>query len=394
MFAAHVERARHAGHVTRLLRSHPVVAILGARQVGKTTLARDVADRWERGRTHRFDLEDTDDLARLQEPKLALGPLDGLIVLDEVQRRPDLFPTLRVLVDRPGHDARFLVLGSASPELLRQSSETLAGRIIFHHLGGFSLDETGAGTAERLWVRGGFPRSFLAETDEDSAEWRRAFVQTFLERDVPQLGLRIPSPTLGRFWRMVAHYHAQRWNGAELARAFGVAESTVRRYVDALTGALVLRQLPAWHENVGKRQVRAPKVYVADAGLLHTLLDLGTHHDLTGHPKVGASWEGFVVQEVTRVLAARPDECFHWATHAGAELDLLVVRGRRRVGIEIKRTTSPRSTRSMHAARSTLRTDRLAVVHAGEHTFSLADGIEAVAFSDIDEELTGALEDP
>lgn len=346
--------------------------------MGKTTLARQIMARGEEPAT-RFDLEDPDDLARLDEPKLALAHLEGLVVVDEVQRRPELFPILRVLVDRPSSKARFLILGSASPHLLRQSSETLAGRIIYHELDGLALDEVGLDRADDLWLRGGFPRSFLAPSIEVSAEWRRAFIRTFLERDIQELGIQIPGTTLDRFWSMLAHYHGQLWNGAELARAFGVAATTVRRYLDLLTGALVVRQLAPWHENLSKRQVRSPKVYVADTGLLHTLLGIETRESLERHPKVGASWESFVLREVVLRLGARPEECFFWATHAGAELDLLVVRGQRRLGFEIKRTTAPSVTRSMHSARESLRLDRLDLIHAGEHTFPLAPNIRAVA---------------
>lgn len=373
-----IQRTRHLRRVEHLLAHHPVVALLGARQVGKTTLARQIMERDEEPAT-RFDLEDPDDLARLDEPKLALAHLEGLVVIDEVQRRPELFPILRVLVDRPSSKARFLILGSASPGLLRQSSETLAGRIVHHELDGLALDEVGRDQAGDLWLRGGFPRSFLAASIEDSGDWRRAFIRTFLERDIQELGIQIPGTTLDRFWTMLAHYHGQLWNGAELARAFGVAATTVRRYLDLLTGALVVRQLAPWHENLSKRQVRSPKVYVADTGLLHTLLGIETRESLERHPKVGASWESFVLREAVLRVGARPEECFFWATHAGAELDLLVVRGQRRLGFEIKRTTAPSVTRSMHAARESLRLDRLDLIHAGEHTFPLAPNIRAVA---------------
>lgn len=346
--------------------------------MGKTTLARQIMERGEEPAT-RFDLEDPDDLARLDEPKLALAHLEGLVVIDEVQRRPELFPVLRVLVDRPSSKVRFLILGSASPDLLRQSSETLAGRIVHHELDGLALDEVGRDQTDDLWLRGGFPRSFLAPSIEVSADWRRAFIRTFLERDIQELGIQIPGTTLDRFWRMLAHYHGQLWNGAELARAFGVAATTVRRYLDLLTGALVVRQLTPWHENLSKRQVRSPKVYVADTGLLHTLLGIETRESLERHPKVGASWESFVLREVVLRVGARPEECFFWATHAGAELDLLVVRGQRRLGFEIKRTTAPSVTRSMHSARESLRLDRLDLIHAGEHTFPLAPDVRAVA---------------
>jgi predicted AAA+ superfamily ATPase len=381
-----VERKRHRQKLQGLLERHPVVGILGARQVGKTTLARQLAARYD-GPVSFFDLEDPTDLARLAEPMLALRNLQGLIVLDEVQRRPDLFPILRVLVDRMERTARFLILGSASPELLQQTSESLAGRIFYYELGGFDLDEVGVAAHEQLWLRGGFPRSFLTETDRASAEWRRGFVRTFLERDLPGLGIQVPPETLRRFWTMIAHYHGQVWNGAELSRAFGVSAMTVRRYLDLLTSALVLRQLPPWYENLGKRQVKSPKVYVADSGLLHTLLNLETQEDVEGHPKVGASWEGFVLRAVVERLGARPEEIFFWATHAGAELDLLVVRGQRRFGFELKRTAAPRLTPSIRTAREDLRLERVDVVYPGEHTFPLAERVRALALPRLYEDL-------
>ena len=355
-----------------------MAAILGARQVGKTTLARAFAEIWGGPVTH-LDLERPADLALLADPELVLAPLQGLVILDEIQRRPELFPVLRVLVDRPGSDTKFLVLGSASPDLLSQTSESLAGRIGYHHLRGLALDETGPAALDRLWLRGGFPRSFLAPGEAESIEWRRAFLQTFLERDLPQLGIRTPAETLRRFWSMVAHYHAQTWNGAEIARAFGIGESSVRRYLDLLTRALVLRQLPPWHANLAKRQVRSPKVFVEDSGLLHALLGIETGSDLAGHPKVGASWEGFLIKEIVERLNARPEECFFWATHTGAELDLLVISGQRRLGFEVKRTSAPRLTRSMAAVLEDLALERLDVVHAGEATFPLASNVRAVA---------------
>jgi predicted AAA+ superfamily ATPase len=381
-----IERTRHREELQGLLERHPVVGILGARQVGKTTLARQLAARFD-GPVSFFDLEDPTDLARLTEPMLALRDLRGLIVIDEVQRRPDLFPVLRVLADRMERTARFLILGSASPELLQQTSESLAGRIFYYELGGFDLDEVGVAARERLWLRGGFPRSFLAEPDRDSAEWRRGFVRTFLERDLPRLGIQVPPEALRRFWTMIAHYHGQVWNGAELSRAFGVSAMTVRRYLDLLTSALVLRQLPPWFENMGKRQVKSPKVYVADSGLLHTLLNLETREDVEGHPKVGASWEGFVLREVVERLGARPEEVFFWATHAGAELDLLVVRGRRRLGFELKRTAAPRLTPSIRTALDDLQLERLDVVYPGEHTFPLAERVRALALPRLYEDL-------
>ena len=357
-----------------------MVALLGARQVGKTTLARQIAA----GTAHHwFDLEDPDDRARLQEPKLALGRLEGLVVLDEVQLAPDLFGLLRVLADRPNQPARFLILGSAGPELLRQGSESLAGRIAFHQLGGFGLDEVGNQEVDRRWVRGGFPRSFLARDDAESLRWRNDFIATFLERDLPRLGITIGAPTMRRFWTMLAHWHGQTWNGAALARNFGVSDKTVRAYLDILESTFVARQLQPWHENLGKRQVKSPKIYLRDSGLLHALLGIPTEADLQAHPKVGSSWEGFALGQVIRRLDARPEECFFWGTHGGAELDLLVVRGSVRRGFEFKRTSAPKRTRSMTTASSDLGLDSLDVLHAGEHTFPIGDRMRAVAVSEL-----------
>jgi uncharacterized protein len=373
-----LERAQERAAIKRLLRRYPVVGIIGARQVGKTTLARRLAAE-QGGPAAYFDLEDPADIARLADPILVLRPLRGLVILDEIHRLPGLFTVLRVLADRPRRPARFLVLGSASPELLRQSAESLAGRIAYHELPGLTLGEVGARDHERLWLRGGFPRSYLARGLAESFEWRSQFVQTFLERDLPQLGLTINPVTLRRFWTMLAHYHGQTWNASEFARSFGVADTTVRRYLDGLTFALVVRQLQPWFANVGKRQVKAPKVYLRDSGLLHTLLNLRALRDLEGHPKLGASWEGFLLEQVVHHLGAKPGECFFWATHTGAELDLLVVRGNQRLGFEIKRTSAPALTPSMRSALADLELHRLDVLHAGAHTFPLADRVKAVA---------------
>ena len=364
--------------VRRLLRQAPVVALLGPRQVGKTTLARLVA-RAERGPVTTFDLEDSRDLARLADPMLSLAACRGLVVLDEIQRRPELFPALRVLADRRPLPCRFLVLGSASPELLRQGAESLAGRIAFHELRPFSVADVGAKEVNRLWRRGGFPRAFLARSDNDSMEWRRNLVRTFLERDLPQLGVSVPSVTMRRFWQMLAHLHGGVLNSSELARAFGVADTTIRRYLETLEATFMVRTLRPFHANIAKRQVKAPKVYVADSGILHTLLDIGTAEDLERHPKVGASWEGFLLETVATTLGVRPDQCYFWATHAGAELDLLVVDGSRRRGFEFKRTTAPAVTPSMRSALADLKLDRLDVVHAGDLTFPLAPRIRAVS---------------
>jgi predicted AAA+ superfamily ATPase len=381
-----IVRRRELETLQGLLKRHPVVGIVGARQVGKTTLARALGAQTE-GPTSYFDLENPEDMARLTDPMMALKEHRGLVVIDEIQRYPDLYTVLRVLADRPRSRTRFLVLGSASPALLRQSSETLAGRIVYHELGGFALGEVGVQESTRLWLRGRFPRSYLARTVRESVEWRRGFIKTFLERDLPQLGISIRSVTMQRFWSMLAHYHGQVFNASEFARSFGVADTTVRSYLDVLTSALVVRQLQPWHENISKRQVKAPKVYLADTGLLHTLLNVSTRNELEGHPKVGASWEGFVLEEVVRQLGARSEECFFWATHAGAELDLLVVRGKKRLGFEAKRTSSPKVTPSMRSALVDLGLKRLYVIHAGEHTFDMQKGITAVGFQRFQEDL-------
>lgn len=382
-----VARPRHLAEVRRLLRSNPIVGLLGARQTGKTTLSREaIGDR----PVSRFDLESPHDLERLRDPMLALAPLRGLVVLDEVQRRPDLFPVLRVLADRPRIPARFLVLGSASGDLLRQSSESLAGRIAYHELPGFDLDEittTGTRAHLKLWRRGAFPRSFLGRSEAESVRWRDDFVRTFLERDLGALGVRVPAMTLFRFWSMLAHYHAQLWNGAELARAFAMSEAAVRHYLDVLSDTFMVRQLAPWHENLKKRQVRSPKVYLTDSGLLHVLLGLTSQVELERHPKVGASWEGFALEQVIARLAVRREQCFFWASHQGAELDLFVLKGGKRIGFEIKRTTVPRVTKSMRVAMADLGLARLDVVYEGDETFVLEEKIRAVPLARVFEDV-------
>ncbi len=351
----------------------PVAVLTGPRQCGKTTLARQLLP--EDSASY-FDLEDPVSLTRLDEPMTALGPLEGLVVIDEIQRRPDLFPVLRVLVDRGSNAARFLILGSASGDLLRQSSESLAGRMERIEIGGFTLAELGPEAAPTLWRRGGFPLAYLARTEEDSLAWRKQFIQTLLERDLAQWGVRVPAVALLRFWTMVAHYHGRTWNAAEPARALGVNPSTSRRYLDLLTDALMVRQLQPWHANVGKRQVRSPKVYVRDSGLLHQLLGLETEKALLGHPKVGASWEGFVIEQL---LAAEPyDDAWFWATHQGAEIDVVLRRGDRLLGVECKRSDAPRLTPSIRSAIDDLGLERVAVVYPGTRRFSLAERVEAV----------------
>jgi len=368
-----IDRKADAARVRAALRRSRVVALLGPRQCGKTTLARKFVSP---DSLNYFDLEEPQSLARLTEPDTALRPLTKLVVIDEIQRRPDLFPLLRVLADRTPLPARFLILGSASPDLLRQSSESLAGRLETVSLEGFRLSDLGAAAQSRHWLRGGFPLAYTARTEADSLTWRRQFLQTFLERDLPQLGIRIPAVVLRRFWNMVAHYHGQIWNAAELARALAVNESTVRRYLDLMTGVFMVRQLPPWFENLGKRQVKAPKIYVRDSGLLHTLLGVTSQHDLEHHPKVGASWEGYAVEEVLKALL--PDEAYYWATYNGAEIDLILFKDGRRVGVECKRADAPALTPSMRIALADLKLDQLSIVYPGEKKYSLAKNVEVV----------------
>lgn len=353
-----------------------MVALLGPRQCGKSTLVRVLLR--ERISSY-YDLESPEDQARLDNPMVALAGLRGIVALDEIQLRPQLLPILRVLADRDPLPAKFLILGSASPELVAGSSESLAGRVEFVDLGGFDLQEVGADHAEALWIRGGFPRSFLAATEEDSVAWREGFVRTFLERDLPQLGIRLPAPTLRRFWTMLAHYHGQTWNGSEIARSFGVSDKTVRGYLDILTGTYMVRQVAPWFENLAKRQVKAPKIYLRDSGLLHTLLGLESREDVLGHPKSGASWEGFALEQILRSEGER--NAYFWSTHGGAEVDLLLLRGNRRIGYEVKLTDAPRKTRSMATAVEDLALDHLYVVHPGRHEYPLAEKISALPIS-------------
>jgi predicted AAA+ superfamily ATPase len=385
MKGARIERRVLRERVQRGLRDSPVVALVGPRQCGKTTLAREIA-RGRRGAY--FDLEDPVSLGRLAQPMTTLEALDGLIVIDEVQRRPDLFPVLRVLVDAGQRGRRFLILGSASPELLRQGSETLAGRIAIVEMAGFDLGEAGAARLRRLWWRGGFPRSFLARSDAASVAWRQDFIRTFLERDMLQLGVRVPPPALRRLWTMIAHYHGQVWNASELARSLGEAHVTVKRHLDALTGALMVRQLQPWFQNLGKRQVKAPKVYVRDSGLLHALLDMASPAALHAHPKVGASWEGFVLEELIGLASER--NAWYWRTQAGAELDLLLMLRGRRIGVEVKYADAPSMTRSMHVSIESLKLDHLYVIYPGAVPYALRHGVEVLPLAMARERLIAA----
>lgn len=371
-----VIRHRPLEAIRTALERASVVVLAGPRQCGKTTLARQFLDP---DSVNYFDLESPASLARLDEPMTALEPLRDLVVIDEVQLRPELFPTLRVLVDRTPSPATFLVLGSASGGLLRQTSESLAGRTERVLLGGFTANEAADHSSDaqaRLWRRGGLPRSFLAEREEDSVAWRREYIQTLLERDFPQWGVRVPAAAMGRFWAMLAHYHGQTWNAAEPARALGVRPAVVARYLDALTDAMMVRQLRPWFANVRKRQVKAPKIYIRDSGLLHQLLGIATEKALLTHPRVGASWEGFVIEQV--LSAEAHDEAFFWGTHQGAEVDLILRRGDALYGIECKFADAPRVTPSIRNALTDIGLARVAILYPGTKRFPLSDRVEAV----------------
>lgn len=368
-----ISRQQLIERVEKRLKGFPAVALLGPRQCGKTTLARIIAGR---SRSTYFDLENPVDLARLSQPMIALEPLKGLVVIDEVQRHPELFPILRVLLDRKPLRARFLILGSASPTLLQQSSESLAGRLALIEMTGFVIEEVAARDVERLWLRGGFPRSFLARSEHLSHTWREDFVRTFLERDLAQLGLRVSAPTMRRFWTMLAHYSGGIWNASEIGNALGEAHTTVRRHLDSLSAALVVRVLQPWFENTSKRQVKSPKVYVRDSGILHSLLGITDKRGLEGHPKVGASWEGFVIEQLLQWLDQ--PQAYYWRTQAGAELDLLLFYRGLRVGIEVKRADAPTMTPSMRSALADLQLDRLFVVYPGNRRYLLSEGSEVL----------------
>jgi uncharacterized protein len=357
----------------------PVTALLGPRQCGKTTLAHQLSGELE---TTIFDIESVPARRRLQNPELMLGSLSGLVILDEIQEMPELFSVLRVLVDRPENQARFLILGSASPEIVKSASETLAGRLEFIEMQGFDLLETGVETWEKLWLRGGFPRSFLSGSQQDSLAWREGFIRTFLERDIPQLGIGIPAVTMRRFWTMLAHYHGQTWNGAEIGRSMGLSDKTVRSYLDILTGTFMIRQLQPWFENLGKRQIKSPKIYFRDSGLLHSLLDIPDKYSLLGHPKVGASWEGFALEQLLQSL--HPNTAYFWGTHAGAEIDLVLPYQGKRYGIEFKLSEAPSLTASMRIAQDDLSLDHIWVIFPGADSYPITSRITALPLADLE----------
>jgi len=368
-----IERFQYQQKLVTAVQRSPITALLGPRQCGKTTLARAFAQGQQ---ATIFDLESQPDIRRLQNPELALGSLEGLIILDEIQQMPELFSVLRVLVDRPENKARFLILGSASPEIIRNVSETLAGRVEFVELSGFDLSEIGVDSWQTLWVRGGFPRAYLASSEDDSLAWREGFIRTFLERDIPQLGINIAPTAMRRFWVMLAYYHGQTWNASEIARSLSVSDKTARTYLDILTGTLMIRQLQPWYENISKRQVKAPKIYFRDSGLLHSLLELPDRHSLLGHPKAGASWEGFVLVQVLQAL--RPIQAYYWATYNRAELDLFLPYRGRRYGVVIKFSEAPRITASMRIALDDLQLDHLWVIYPGGQSYPVHEKITVV----------------
>ncbi len=373
-----IKRQQYLKKLKAAIKRSPVTALLGPRQCGKTTLARELG---EQQSAVYYDLESHIDLRRLQNPELMLGSAKGLVILDEIQLVPELFSVLRVIVDKPDFKGTFLVLGSASPTIIKNVSETLAGRVEFIELSPFSLLETGLKTLSELWLKGGFPRSFLAKSDQDSQVWREGFIRTFLERDIPQFGITIPAPAMRRFWTMLAHFHGQTWNASKIARSMGVSDKTARSYLDILTGTYMIRQLQPWFENISKRQVKAPKIYFRDSGLLHSLLELATHNSLLGHPKIGASWEGFVIEQI--LFSINPSECYFWSTHSGAELDLFFIKEGRRIGIEVKFSEAPKITKSMRITIDQLKLDALFVIYPGNHKYQVDEIITVLPLPDI-----------
>ncbi len=374
-----MKRLYYNNKIALLGQQFPAVCLLGPRQVGKTTLAKYCAKQIDEP-VHFFDLEKEEDLVALSQPHLALAQLEGLIIIDEIQRRPDLFPALRVLIDSPQKKQRWLILGSASRDLLQQSSESLAGRVAYLEIQPFDLIETGE--SETLWLRGGFPLSYLAKNDQESIEWRRQYIRTFLEQDIPNLGIRIPPANLRRFWMMLAHYHGNIFNAEELARSLGINGKSIRHYLDILVDTFMIRQLQPWWENIGKRQVKAPKIYFRDSGILHYLLDIENKFTLQHHPKVGASWEGFALEQIIRCQHVESGRCYYWATHQQAELDLLMFHDGKRIGFEFKYSDAPALTKSMHIACQDLKLDELIVIYPGKRSYMLADNIKVQNLED------------
>ena len=375
-----IQRKELLQEVSRSLRRNPVVMLLGPRQIGKSTLAGQLL---KPGSSNYFDLETPDGAAKLAEPYTGLKDLKGLVVIDEAQRNPAIFPILRVLADRRPIRTRFLLLGSASPELSRQANESLAGRTGIIDLPGLTPGEVGPHRTDRLWLRGGYPRSFLAGSDPASMEWRETMIRTYLERDLRVMGFGYSPVVMRRFWTLLAHYHGQIWNAAEAASAMGVSARTVNTYLDALEQTFMVRRVLPWYENVGKRLVKSPKIYFRDPGLFHTLLRIGTLPELRFHPKVGASWEGFVMEQVVSALKLR--DFYFYNVHSGSELDMLFLYKGKRVGVEIKREDAPRMTKSMHVSMADLKLDLLRVIYPGEHRYTIGPNAECVPFAQLEE---------
>ena len=378
-----IERKRYIQRIENAISRSPITALLGPRQCGKTTLARMIASQQK---STYFDLESQADIRRLENPEMMLTSLSGLVVIDEIQIKPELFSALRVIADSPDNQCRFLILGSASPHIIKNVSETLAGRVEFVDMSGFDIDELGGQAGQSLWTRGGFPRSYLAKNETDSFVWREGFIRTFLQRDIPQLGINIPAAAMRRFWTMLAHYHGQFWNASRIASAMGINGKTVRSYLDILTETYMIRQLQPWHENISKRQVKSPKIYFCDTGLLHSLLDLQDYHAITGHPQVGASWEGFAMEQIWRVI--HPSQAYYWATYSQAELDMFFILNGRRYGVEFKFSEAPKKTRSMTIATETLKLDQLFVVYPGDKIWPITDKITVCPIAHINKTLS------
>ncbi len=373
-----LNRAKDLTGIKKLLNLYPVTSILGARQIGKTTLAKQFQA------SHYLDLENPRDLARLDHPQLALEDLKGLIVIDEIQRKPDLFPLLRYLVDE-NPQQKYLILGSASNVLIKQSSESLAGRIAYYHLGGLSLSDAGKEHWKSLWSNGGYPRSFLAPDEDASALWRENYISTFLERDIPQLGISIPAQTMRRFWTMLSHFHGQIINYAEFAKSFGISDMTVRKYTDILEGTFMVRLLQPWFRNIGKRLVKRPKLYLRDSGIFHTLLSIQAYEQLITHPKLGSSWEGFALELTCKSIGKRDQEFYFWKTHSGAELDLFWQNQGKNWGIEFKYQDAPKLTKSMQSCMSDLELAHLWIVYPGKQKYKLATNITTLPLTEISE---------
>ncbi|OIO73627.1 MAG: hypothetical protein AUJ85_07530 [Elusimicrobia bacterium CG1_02_37_114] len=373
-----IQRKKDIKRIRYLISNFPVTAILGPRQSGKTFLAKQIKY------SHYFDLENPRDLSRFENSRLTLEELEGLIVIDEIQRHPELFDVIRYLVDnRPKQ--KYLILGSASGNLMKQSSESLAGRIGYHNLGGFSISDVGRENVKKLWLRGGLPRSFLAGSDKNSFLWLENYISTFLERDIPQLGITIPVNTLRKFWLMLSHYHGNIMNYSELGRSFGISDMTVRKYIDILEQTFMVRLLQPWFANIGKRLVKSPKIYMREPGIFHSLLSVENFKQLSIHNKLGASWEGFALECTVKALNKKNEELFFWNTHAGAELDLFWQNGGKNWGIEFKYIDAPKTTRSMHSAIEDLNLSHLWIIYPGDQSYRISENITVMPLNEIKE---------